>query len=209
VETTLLVLTIACLHLLGVISPGPNFFISVKRGLTSSPRDCFLNALGVGLGMLVHTLIGCLGLSVLVSSFSWIVVLIKYLGAGYLMFLGIQSIFFKNPISNEKKFNRSEDGIQIEPAFRIGFVTAAFNPKVIIYFLALFSTIISPDTPFAIKLIIVILLPAISFFWHLSVANLFSFAKFKKQYQAHYLKVELIFGVLMVALGIKIAITKD
>ena len=165
--------------------------------------------MGVGLGMLVHTLMGCLGLSVLVSNFSWMVLLIKYLGAGYLIFLGIQAIFLKKMVNKEKKFEHSEDSIRIEPAFRVGFVTAAFNPKAIIYILALFSTVISPDTPIAIKLIIVILLPTISFFWHLLVANLFSFVKFKKSYQDNYRKVELIFGVLMLVLGLKIAIGRD
>lgn len=207
-DTILLVLTIASLHLLGAISPGPNFFISVKRGLASSPRAGFLNALGIGLGALVHALIGCLGLSVLVNFF-WMYSLVKYLGAGYLIFLGLQSILLIGCINKEKRLDYSEDGIQTEPAFRIGFVTAAFNPMVIVYFLSLFSTIISPDTPFAIKLILVILLPAISFFWHLLVSNLFSFEKFKKLYETNYRKVELVFGILMMALGVKIAISVD
>lgn len=208
-DTVLLVLTIAGLHFLGVISPGPNFFISVKRGLEPSPSAGFFNALGIGLGMLIHTLMGSLGLSVLVINFSWMYLLIKILGAGYLVFLGIQSIFFNNHVNKEKRFDYPEEIILTEPAFRIGFVTAVFNPKVIVYFLALFSTIISPDTPFAIKLIIVILLPAISFFWHLLVSNLFSFEKFKNLYETNYRKVELVFGILMLALGIKIAISVD
>jgi threonine efflux protein len=204
-DTILLILTIAGLHLLGVISPGPNFFISVKRGLSSSPRDGFFNALGIGLGMLVHTLMGCLGLTVLVTSFSWMVLLIKYLGAGYLIFLGIQSIIFKGHVNNEKRLDYSEETVREESAFNVGFVTAAFNPKVIVYFLALFSTVISPNTPFAINLIIVILLPAISFSWHLLVSSLFSFRKFKGLYEANFRKVELVFGVLMIALGIRIS----
>lgn len=203
------ILTIAGIHLVAVATPGPNFFISAKHGLTYSRPAGLLTTAGVATGTLIHITLGLLGLSAVVAQSIWLYNLLKYLGAAYLLYLGIKALLAhkkEQPGWAGLHLGQAKP-ISLERAYRIGIVTCLTNPKSAIYFFALFTSVISADTPLAVKLTLVILLPVISWLWYSLVALSFSLGPLKQWYSRFYRWVETTFGLLLIGLGLKIALS--
>ncbi|WP_077216996.1 LysE family transporter [Piscirickettsia litoralis] len=88
--------TIALIALLAAVSPGPDFVIVAKNALLYDRRSGVMTS--VGAGVLVHSFYCVLGLAVVISQSLLLFSLIKYLGAAYLIYLGVKSLF------SEKKY---------------------------------------------------------------------------------------------------------
>lgn len=203
------ILTIIGIHLAAVATPGPNFFISAKHGLSYSRPAGLSTTAGVATGTLIHITLGFLGLSALVAQSVWLYNVIKYAGAAYLIFLGVKALLAKSkqPDWTGLQTGQSET-MSPERAYGIGLVTCLTNPKSALYFLALFTTVISASTPLPIKLTLVVLLPIISWLWYSLVAMSFSLRHFKEWYRRGYRWIETAFGVLLIGLGLKIVLSQ-
>jgi threonine/homoserine/homoserine lactone efflux protein len=85
-------LTVAVIHLLAVMSPGPDFILVTKNTLTLSKRSGIYTAMGLGFGILVHTAYSLLGIGLVISKSIVLFNTIKYLGAAYLLYIGWQAL---------------------------------------------------------------------------------------------------------------------
>src|SRR3989344_4015691 len=85
-------LTIALIHLLAVASPGPDFAIVLKQSLSQPRRIVYFTALGVGLGILIHVAYSLVGIGFIIARSIVLFSIIKWLGAGYLLFIGWKSL---------------------------------------------------------------------------------------------------------------------
>src|SRR5438094_7329342 len=88
-------LTIASLHLLAVMSPGPDFVLISKNSLVYSRKSGVYSALGLALGILVHITYSLIGIAYIISRSIVIFSTIKLLGAGYLIYIGYKSLWAK------------------------------------------------------------------------------------------------------------------
>lgn len=89
-EYLALIGTVTLIHLLGVISPGPDFIICARNSLTYSRKTGIWTAVGFGLGISVHILYCLAGLALIISQSILLFNFIKYLGASYLVYIGIK-----------------------------------------------------------------------------------------------------------------------
>lgn len=90
-----LILSVTAIHLLAVVSPGPDFIVAIKNALTYSRKTGFFTALGFALGISVHLLYCVFGLAILISQSLLLFSIIKFLGAGYLIYIGVLSFLAK------------------------------------------------------------------------------------------------------------------
>ncbi len=137
-------LLVAGIHLLAVISPGPDFAMICKNSLVYSRRTGVYSALGLGLGIVVHVSASLLGIGFLISTSVFLYTLVKYLGAGYLIYIGIGALRARPrsvETDEERKHTKDLKGGQ---AIATGFLTNVLNPKAILFFLAFFTPVISP-----------------------------------------------------------------
>ncbi len=209
-EILLPVTTVISLHILALISPGPNFLISAKHGLSYSRHVQLATSTGIATGTLIFTLLGFLGLSAIISQSVTVYTLLKLVGAGYLIYLGLKSFFAEPKAVNIHSGEQDDLGLSRIHAYRIGLLTMLSNPKAAIYFLALFTSVISPDTPLIAKLIIIVFTPCLSWCWYMIVATFFSLNHFRQLYTRFQRPVNRLFGGLMMTLGIGIAFsTRD
>lgn len=209
-EHLLLIATVATVHSLALVSPGPNFLISAKHGLSCSSKAGMMTAGGIATGTFLHAMLGFLGMSAIVAQSAIVYSLLKYVGAAYLIYLGIKSFRAKpKSVSVDEVSTDSISHLQSGQAYRIGFLTMMANPKAAVYFLALFTTVISPTTPFIVKAVLVILMPLLSWVWYSIVAISFSRPQFRRLYSRFQRGVDVTFGTLMVALGLKIAFSRQ
>ena len=121
------------------LTPGADTMYILGRSIANGRRAGILSALGISTGSLVHTVLAALGLSVLLAESQLAFSIVKYLGAGYLIYLGIKSIAAKPA---EQLLLEQHGGAQ--KASRIywsGILTNVLNPKVALFYLAFFATI--------------------------------------------------------------------
>ena len=114
------------------LTPGPDTMYILARSIAQGRRAGVMSALGIGSGLLVHTLLAAFGLSAILAASAWAFAAVKTAGAVYLIYLGLQAL--------RKKIRRL-DAPSLIPigswrVYRQGVVSNTLNPKVAIFFLA-------------------------------------------------------------------------
>ncbi len=232
-------ITIASLHPLAVMSPGPDFVLISRNSLVYSRKTGVYTALGLALGVLVHITYSLVGIAIIISKSIIIFSTIKLLGAGYLIYIGYKSLkakpakFDENEIAIQKNLSRSstilpgtnpvqeDHGFNSSPkqshevfgkvldkweAIKTGFLTNLLNPKVTLFFLALFSQVIHTTTPLYAKILYGAEMALMTFVWFSFVATVLSHQKIKKPFVKIQHYVERTMGGILIALGLKIAL---
>jgi len=130
--------TFACLLL--VISPGPDNILAIGRGLSQGKLAACFSGAASGVGILFHILTATFGLTLLIQTSELAFIIVKLIGAGYLIWLGIKVL-------------RSRSLINLTPAekqpltstFTTGFLSAALNPKTGLFVLAFIPQFVNPE----------------------------------------------------------------
>lgn len=197
-------ITMAIVHLIAVASPGPDFAIVVRNSIAYGRRIAIITSIGVGIGILLHVAYSLLGLSVLIKTTPWLFQAFSYLAASYLLYLAYGALR-SGPSENNSTFDdRHQTAISAKKAFWNGFLTNGLNPKATLFFLSLFTAIISVDTPFLIKLGYGIYLAAATGLWFCFLSYIVSSAKVANFIGAKGYWLDRAMGVLLVALAIKL-----
>lgn len=127
-----------------VLTPGIDTVFVLNRTLQNGQIAGVLSALGVATGVLVHTLFATLGLASILAKSATAFMLIKYLGAMYLIYLGIMAI--KNSLNVKNyQLNSQDNPKSAKNAYLMGLLTNVLNPKVALFFLAFFPQFIQKD----------------------------------------------------------------
>lgn len=199
--------TITLIHLLAVISPGPDFIVSVKNSLTYSRKIGIWTAVGFGLGITIHIFYSLAGLALVISKSILLFNIIKLLGAAYLIYIGVQSL-----MSKSSKFdignNIEKEELSVFSAIKIGFLTNVLNPKATLFFLSLFTFIISPGTPLSVLLIASAIMVINTFLWFSFVATVMTQNKIRSLFERFQGVFNKTLGGMLVLLGIKVALTR-
>jgi threonine/homoserine/homoserine lactone efflux protein len=122
------------------LTPGPAVTYIVARSLSQGRTAGLVSSLGVGLGGLLHVLAAALGLSAIIASSALAFSVLKYAGAAYLIWLGIQRLFGGNTETVEAAPARES----LRQIFWQGAVVNALNPKAALFFLAFLPQFVNP-----------------------------------------------------------------
>ena len=192
--------TIGFIHLVALISPGPDFVVACRNTLLYSRAIGIYTAIGFGLGILVHISYAVFGLSWLIANNAFILAIIQYMGAVYLINIGVQSLRdFESKV--ESNTTASLHSIAAVKAVRMGFITNVLNPKATLFFLSLFSTMLTPEVSNASLIVLSILLVGSTMLWFSLVALLISHPRFTAGLNRYEKTVQQFFGVLLIGIG--------
>ena len=143
---------VALAHLLAVASPGPDFAIVLRQSLLHGRRTATWTSLGVGAAITLHVAYSLLGLGLLLQRSPLVFAVVKYSGAAYLAWIGVQAL------RSGPRATLTPEGVPVaapaptaRAAWLTGFLTNALNPKATLFFVALFVTVINPATPVFIQ----------------------------------------------------------
>ncbi|AQU82781.1 MULTISPECIES: LysE family translocator [unclassified Halomonas] len=127
--------------------PGPDSVLIMARSATQGWRAGSAAALGIGSGTFVHIFAAAVGLSALLATSSTAFAVVKYIGAAYLLYVGISLIRSKKQRTSEfEKTLAAPPSLSYRRIFMQGFLTNVLNPKVAVFFLAFVPQFISPDS---------------------------------------------------------------
>lgn len=138
-QTTLI--TYVAIVLGFVFIPGPATVLTVARASSAGTRVGVATGLGIAVGDMIHTVLAVVGLSAIILTSAFLFSLIKYLGAAYLIYLGLRAIFEKTQLAGPSAT------MQITPpeAFKQGILAEVLNPKTALFFLAFLPQFVHPE----------------------------------------------------------------
>lgn len=199
-------LTVATIHMLAVMSPGPDFALVLKNSLTDSRKKGIYTAFGLAAGILVHVTYSLIGIGLIIAKSIVVFSIIKFIGAGYLIWIGYKSLKAK-PVEAKETVVDQKSNLSPIQAVRMGFLTNVLNPKVTLFFLALFTQVVHQNTPIIVKLSYGIEMCLATFLWFSALAMIISHKKVKSKFTKIQHHVEHFFGAVLIALGIKVALS--
>ena len=115
-----------------IITPGPDMIYVITRGISQGRKAGVISAIGVTLGILVHTVFAAFGLSIILRTSALAFLAVKFFGAGYLIYLGIKALRNKS----EFAFSKDKPNAGISTIFIQGILSNVLNPKIAFFFLA-------------------------------------------------------------------------
>lgn len=197
---------IAVAHLVSVASPGPDFAVVLKQSVTAGTRVGVWTSLGVGSAILLHVTYCVLGVAVLLTQSPMLFMVVRYLAAVYLLYLGVTAI--RVSFSGIDETEEVVTAVSVRPlqAFCLGFLTNGLNPKATLFFLSLFTVVISPTTPMLVQVGYGIYLAIATFVWFASLSVLLGREKFKRTLLKLGVWFERIMGFILILLAVQIAV---
>lgn len=128
--------------LLMALTPGPNMIYLISRPICQGPRAGVVSLLGVVVGFLVHMFTAAVGLSALFMAVPMAYELLKWAGAAYLLYLAWQAV---KPGARSPFEARELPEDSPRRLFTMGLLTNLLNPKVAVFYLAIFPQFVSPE----------------------------------------------------------------
>ena len=198
------VLTVA--HLLAAAAPGPDFAYVTRQSLVHGRNAGLLAALGIALGLSIHIAYSAAGLAAVIAhSAQWMTV-IKIVGGCYLLWLGYKGL---RSGASAPAGETATPALPASPVRQVagGFLCNALNPKAPIYFLALFTVVLSPDLPAPTLIIYGIWMLVLQWLWFSFVALVFAHPNVRDRMLAGRHWIDRAFGAAMLALGLRVLLT--
>lgn len=192
-----------------IITPGMDTVFVLNKSIGEGKKAGIYSTLGLNTGVLGHTIFAALGLSLIVAKSALAFMMIKYLGAAYLLYLGISKLLSKDSLISIDATVKT--GKSNKQNFVSGFFTNILNPKVALFFLAFFPQFIKPELsgsplPFIILGLTCAVLGSMWFFLLSYFAAYFS--KSITEHPAAGKWLNKVSGAAFVLMGLKIALTK-
>ena len=167
-------LTVALIHLLAVASPGPDFAVVVRESVTHGRKAGTYTAMGVGTAIFVHVGYSLLGIGLIVSQSIVLFNALKWAAAAYLLYIGFKALRAKPANASDAPVKVAEGERTARGAFTSGFVTNGLNPKATLFFLAIFTTLVSATTPLQVQALYGVWMCFVNALWFVIVALFFS-----------------------------------
>ena len=184
----------------GAMSPGPSLALIIRNSITINRFAGFMTSVGHGLGMGVYAVFAVTGLSIILTANELLFQLIQIIGILFLLYLGFQFLFKKNEEIDKIKEQKSIN------SFLQGFLIAIFNPKILIWFSAVFSQFVKIDASFFSHSILVVTASVIDGMWYIIVTLLVTSYGMNDFFQKRQGIIQKISGFILVLIGVLLII---
>lgn len=208
-EVTILI-TLASIHFIALMSPGPDFALVVQNATRHGRQTGLYIALGLSCGILLHSLLSLTGISYLVHQQPTLFAIIQLAGGSYLLYLGYGALkatwqIIQNYDDDADTVN-SNDLILTNKrqAFSKGFATNILNPKALVFFISLMSSLVPADMSLSGKGFALIILFGLSLFWFSLLAWMLSTKALQKKLSEATVYIDGLCGVVFSLIGVSI-----
>jgi threonine efflux protein len=197
-------LTVA--HLLAAASPGPDFAYVTRQSLVHGRRAGLFASLGIALGMSIHIAYSAAGLAAVIAHSAHWMTAIRIAGGAYLLWLGIQGL---RSSARPPDSAVATGATPASPLRQVagGFLCNALNPKAPIYFLALFTVVLSPDLPAPTLVAYGAWIMVLQWLWFSLVATVFTHRAVRERLLGVRHWIDRAFGAVLLALGIRVLLS--
>ena len=198
-------LSFVVICIMGALSPGPSLALVIKNTLAGGTSQGYAPAISHGLGVAIYAAITATGIALIIVQSPLIFSIIQYAGAAFLLYLGIKSLLSKKDnevFSEDNTGNKSQVN-----GWRDGFLIAFLNPKLAIFFLALFSQFLGEEASSEQKMIMTATVGSIDALWYCLVTFTLSRGNIIGKLRENSHIVDKVTGSFLILLAARIVIS--
>lgn len=200
--TVWLSLFIVCL--LGAMSPGPSLAVVAKHSLAGGRKNGIAAAWAHALGIGIYAIISLVGLAVVLQKSELLFKSISLAGAVYLAYLGVNALRSKGGVA--AKLGGGEETSVMQSA-REGFLISILNPKIALFFIALFSQFVALGNELSNQLIIVATPLLLDGLWYTLITLVLSSSRVVERIRARAVLIDRLSGVFLILLAVRVVVT--
>lgn len=204
-----LFLTVALVHIIALMSPGPDFFFVSQTAVSRSRKEAMMGVLGITCGVMVWAGVALLGLHLIIEKMAWLHTIIMVGGGLYLCWMGYQML--RGALKKDKATDEAEPQVELAQggrSFMKGLLTNLANPKAIIYFGSVFSLFVGDSVGAGERWGIFVLIILETLAWFTVVASLFALPTMRRGYQRAAKWIDGVAGTLFAGFGIHLIISR-
>jgi RhtB (resistance to homoserine/threonine) family protein len=198
------IIAVSTIAIFMAILPGADFVLVTRTSVYNGRLAGLYMSLGMCLSVCIHASYSIAGLAVVIANSPWLFTTIKYLGAAYLIYIAWQLLTTDAILKQDKKSNAS----QMTPlmAVRLGFTCNILNPKTSIFFLSIFTQVVSVDTPLIMQISYGLIIMLAHFIWYSGVALLLSHPSIMPRFNRQKQKIDKVAGCVLMIIAIKLTL---
>ena len=188
-------ITIVCL--LGAMSPGPSMVVVINNAIYKNRINGILTAIGHGFGIGIYAFFAVLGIGLIIKTNLFLFNTIKILSIFFLFYLGFQAIF-SNPKMNFEK-NAIKFGVK---SFLEGFAISILNPKILIWFLAIYSQFMSASNDYILNISLILIASLVDALWYIILVKLVTAKGVLERLKSKLQLIQKLIGYLFITFSI-------
>tara|TARA_R110001583_G_scaffold195524_1_gene375335 strand:- start:2563 stop:3177 length:615 start_codon:yes stop_codon:yes gene_type:complete len=197
-------LSLFTISILGAMSPGPSLAMVAKHSLAGGRGNGIATAWAHAFGIAIYAFITLLGLAVMLHNSPMLFKGISYCGALYLAYLGFKALNSKGGVAEKLESGKA---VSLIESARDGFLISLLNPKIALFFIALFSQFVAVGDELSSKAIIVLTPFVVDGLWYTFIALILSNSKLLDKLRARAVLIDRLSGVVLIALAIRVSMT--
>ena len=187
--------------LLGAMSPGPSMAVVINNAIFKGRYNGILTSIGHGIGIAIYATFAVLGLGLIIKTNIFIFNGLKILSIIFLILIGLRSILNKEKLILEKKTLKDKT-----ISFLQGFSISIFNPKIFVWFIAIYSQFMSVENKFIFNVYLISIAGIVDACWYIILTFAVTTASALKLFQTKLNIIQKIQGFFFIALGLVLII---
>jgi len=200
--------TVAIAHFLALLSPGPDFVLVVKSAIKNQGNNAIGVALGIASANAVYIGLCLIGVGSILAASVPVMITLKIIGGLFLIYLAVQALRArKSAYSNVELADSASTTVSQSSflqEFMTGFMSGVLNPKNLLFYLSLFTVVLTPEIGFSFKLALGIWMTAVVFLWDLAIIFLLSTSTVRTKFTKAAYYIDKITGALLGVIGFAI-----
>lgn len=193
---------------IGAISPGPDFAMVLRQSIAHGRGPAIFTSAGIASAILVHGTYTLMGIGLIVSQSLLAFNTLKFIGAAYLIWLGISALRAPAPKEPQHLDDPARRQMPLRRAYIIGFLTNLLNPKAVLFFVSLFTTLVAHVTPLPVKGFYVASMSVMLFSWFALVSVFFTTPSIRSAFYRLGQWFNRATGIALIFLAIRVAVSQ-
>tara|TARA_A200000113_G_C8661405_1_gene289242 strand:- start:2 stop:616 length:615 start_codon:yes stop_codon:yes gene_type:complete len=195
--TIILFSQIVIVCLLGAMSPGPSMVVVLNNAIFKNKFNGILTALGHGVGIGIYAICAVIGIGLILKTNLFLFNLLKVFSIIFLLYLGVKAIYVKGNL------NFSQNSIKSgSESFIQGLSISILNPKIFIWFLAIYSQFMSVNNDFVLNLFLVLIASTVDALWYILLVIIVTSKSVIEFIKNKYLIAQRIIGILFIMIAL-------
>lgn len=194
-------LSLASICILGAMTPGPSLAMVLKHTISGGRFNGMIVSLAHGLGVALYAVITVLGMAVIIKETPWLFNIIKYAGVAFLLWLAFKALTSTSVLNN---LHTEMSKVSWQQSAWEGFSIAFLNPKLALFFLALFSQFIHADASTQQKTLMVATVGGIDTLWYCLIALILSQSSVLTKLRDNAHIVDKVTGIALISVAMRV-----
>lgn len=198
------IIAVSSIAIVMAMLPGADFVMVTHTSVSNGRLAGLYMSLGMALSVCIHASYSIAGLAVVIASSTWLFLAIKYLGSAYLIYLAWQLLTTPKVVNKGQSIKTSQ--MLAFKAIRTGFTCNILNPKTSIFFLSIFTQVVSVETPVVMQASYGLIIVLAHFIWYCGVTLLLSHPNILPSFNQQKQKIDKLAGITLMIIAIKLSL---